>query len=205
MLAVAISTLCREHLKGNCTTPSCSCWNVPAKNTKQSREKFGDKCALRHWQAEELPGKKPKKNGDNNSVAILTDARQLGRAFQDDKPPRSSPTLRKSTKVLRPIAHSPGDTREEEGPSLGKLCLTNACGVERCASGEAWSMVQSVFKLKKMKKAGCFSPNEVWCRKENLLCIPEQSMHQVSKNPTTVVTANGEVQSNEEATVYVEE
>ena len=27
----------------------------------------------------------------------------------------------------------------------------------------------------------------------------------VSKNPTTVVTANGEVQTNEEATVYVNE
>ena len=46
-------------------------------------------CGLRHRQAEKQPGKKPNKNGDNNSVAMLKDARQLGGAFQDDDPPKS--------------------------------------------------------------------------------------------------------------------
>ena len=88
---------------------------------------------------------------------------------------------------------------------------------------------QSILKIKEKDTSTCFSPIEVWCFLAPSVTKPEEgefvvgsraSMHmlsrkdlnsavletvQVSKRPTTVSTASGEVQTNEEATVYVKE
>ena len=100
---------------------------------------------------------------------------------------------------------------------------------ERCARGDAWRMAQNILELKETDKATFFSPTTEWC-----LPAPSQiklwerefvvdsgpSVHmlsgkdlnsaewetvRVSRSPTTVVTANGEVPTKEEATVYVKE
>ena len=93
----------------------------------------------------------------------------------------------------------------------------------------AWKSAKSILKLKMKNKAAFFSPSEKWCLPAPPSIKPEErefvvdsgaSMHMISKkdlnsveletvttsrSPTTVITANGEVQTHEEATVYVKE
>ena len=100
---------------------------------------------------------------------------------------------------------------------------------QRCARGDAWRMAKSILKIKEKDKATFLSLTEVWCLPAPSVMKPEErefvvdsgaSMHmlsrtdlnsnklvavKVSKSPTTVVPANGEVQTKEKATVYVKE
>ena len=90
-------------------------------------------------------------------------------------------------------------------------------------------MARCILKLKEKNKTTFFSPSENWCLPAPSNLKPEErefvvdsiaSMHMISKkdlnsteletvttskSPTTVTTANGEVQTNEEATLYVRE
>ena len=99
---------------------------------------------------------------------------------------------------------------------------------ERGAREAAWKLAKSVLNLKEHQRAAFFSPSENRCLLASTL-LPEErefvvdsgaSMHMISKKdlsdaemdtltklcrPTTVTTANGEVHTHEEATVYVEE
>ena len=100
---------------------------------------------------------------------------------------------------------------------------------ERCDRGDAWKLAKTIYNLKETDEATFFSPTNEWCLPAPSGINPEErdfvadsgaSMHmlsrkdpnsaeletiKVSENPTTVVTANGEVQTKEEATVYVKE
>ena len=99
---------------------------------------------------------------------------------------------------------------------------------ERCARGDAWKFAKKIYKLKEMDKSTFFSPANEWClpaastirRRGEFVVDSGASMHMVSrkdlnpaeletakvfKNPTTVVTANCEVLTKEEATVCVQE
>ena len=92
----------------------------------------------------------------------------------------------------------------------------------------AWKLAKNVFKLKEHEKAAFFSSPENRCHLASTLKPEERefvvdsgaSMHMISKkdlseaemdtltkscSPTIVITANGEVQTQEEATVYVKE
>ena len=92
----------------------------------------------------------------------------------------------------------------------------------------AWKLAKCVLKLKEKNKATFFSPSENRCLPASSLKPEERefvvdsgvSMHMISKkdlsdaeldtltkscSPTIVITANGEVQTHEEATVYVKE
>ena len=94
----------------------------------------------------------------------------------------------------------------------------------------AWKLAKSVYWLKeKPNKATFFSPSEVWCLLAPSAFQPEvteivvdsrASMHKLNKKDlnaaqletvrtsrksTTVFTASDEVQTNEEATVYVKD
>ena len=92
----------------------------------------------------------------------------------------------------------------------------------------AWRLAKSVFKLKEHEKAAFFSSPENRCLPASTLKPEERefvvdsgaSMHMISKkdlskaemdtltkscSPTIVITANGEVQTHEKATVYVKE
>ena len=87
---------------------------------------------------------------------------------------------------------------------------------------------QNIPKSKEKHETAFFSPSENWCLPASNLKPEERefvvdsgaSMHMISKkdlnsaemdtltkscSPTTVITANGEVQTHEEATVYVKE
>ena len=92
----------------------------------------------------------------------------------------------------------------------------------------AWKLAKSVLKLEEHERAAFFSPSENRCLPASTLEPEERefvvdsgaSMHMISKkdlsdaemdtltkscSPTIVITANGEVQTHEEATVYVKE
>ena len=95
------------------------------------------------------------------------------------------------------------------------------------ARGDAWRLANHIYKLKEKDKATFFSPTDEWILPAASTIKPGEreflvdcgaSMHMVSrkdfnkaelktvrtsKSPTTVVTANGEVPTKEEATVYV--
>ena len=98
---------------------------------------------------------------------------------------------------------------------------------ERWARGKAWNLGRHFYKLQEKDKATFFSPTDEWILPAASTIKPVErefvadsgaSMHMVSKrdlvsaeletmriskNPTTVMTANGEVQTREEATVCV--
>ena len=99
---------------------------------------------------------------------------------------------------------------------------------EQGAREAAWRLAKSVLKIKEKHKAAFFSPSENRCLPASTLKPEERefvvdsgaSMHMISKkdlndaemdtltkscSPTMVITANGEVQTHEEATVYVKE
>ena len=100
---------------------------------------------------------------------------------------------------------------------------------QRCARSKAWNLAKNIYKLKEKDKATFYSPAEEWVLPAASTKEPGErefvvdsgaGMHMVSKkdlnsaeletmrisrNPTTVMTANGEVQTREEATVYVNE
>ena len=97
---------------------------------------------------------------------------------------------------------------------------------EQGAREAAWRLAKNVFKLKEHQRAAFFSPSENRCLPASTLKPEERefvvdsgaSMHMISKkdlseaemdtltkscSPTTVTTANREVQTHQEATVYV--
>ena len=99
---------------------------------------------------------------------------------------------------------------------------------EQGAREVAWKLAKSVLKLKEKDKATFFSPSENRClpasthKTEDREFVVDSgaSMHMISKkdlnsaemdtltkscSPTIVITANGEVQTHEEAIVYVKE
>ena len=99
---------------------------------------------------------------------------------------------------------------------------------EQGAREAEWKLAQRVLKLKEHERATFFSPSENICLPASSLKLEERefvvdsgaSMHMISKkdlnsaemdtlttwrSPTTVMTANGEVQTHEEAIVYVKE
>ena len=99
---------------------------------------------------------------------------------------------------------------------------------EQGAREAAWKLAQSVFKLKEKSRATFFSPSENRCLPASTLKPEEREivvdsgalMHMISRkdlddaemdtltkscSPTMVITANGEVQTHEDAAVYVKE
>ena len=100
---------------------------------------------------------------------------------------------------------------------------------ERCAREAAWRLAKNIIKLKEKHGAAFFSPSENWClpapsnlknEEREFVVDSGASMHMISRkdlnsaevdtltkscSPTIIITANGEVQTHEEATVYVKE
>ena len=123
----------------------------------------------------------------------------------------------------------PGDLRQRNpnAPKFEDRSQEETEWQERCAREAAWRLAKNILKLKEKHKTAFFSPSETWCLPAPSVIKPEErefvvdsgpSMHMSSKkdlnsaeletvttsrSPTTVTTANGEVQTNEEATVYV--
>ena len=125
----------------------------------------------------------------------------------------------------------PGDPhqRNPNAPKFEDRSQEETEWQERCAREAAWRLAKNILKLKEKNKAAFFSPSENRCLPAPSNLKPEErefvvdsgaSMHMISKkdlnsaemdtltkscSPTIVITANGEVQTHEEATVYVKE
>ena len=121
----------------------------------------------------------------------------------------------------------PGDPhqRNPNAPKFEDRSQEETEWQERCAREAAWRLANSILKLKEKNKTAFFSPSENWCLPAPSNLKPEErefiidaraSMHMISKkdlnsvemdtlmkscSPTTVITANGEVQTHEEASV----
>ena len=100
---------------------------------------------------------------------------------------------------------------------------------QRCVRGKAWNLAKNMWKLKEKDQVAFYSPAKEWILLTASIKEPKErefvvdsgaSMHMVSKrglnsaeletmrmprNPTTMMTANDEVQTREEATVCVKE
>ena len=119
----------------------------------------------------------------------------------------------------------PGDPhqRNTNAPKFEDRSQEETERQERCA------LAKNFLELKEKNKTAFFSPSKNWCLPAPSALEPEErefvidsgaSMHMISKkdlnvaeletvttsrSATTVITANGEVQTNEEAIVYVKE
>ena len=124
----------------------------------------------------------------------------------------------------------PGDPhqRSPNAPKFEDRSQEETEWQEQGARGAEWKLAKSVFKLKEQKRATFFSHSENRCLPASTLKPEERefvvdsraSMHMINKkdlnsaeletvttsrSPTTVITANGEVQTLLEATIYVKE
>ena len=138
-------------------------------------------------------------------------------------------TLKFETKILRSDI-CPGELhqRSPNAPKFEDRSQEETEWQEQGAGEAAWKLAKNVFKLKEHERAAFFSSPENRCLPASNLKPEERefvvdsgaSMHMISKkdlsdaemdtltkscSPTIVITANGEVQTREEATVYVKE
>ena len=122
----------------------------------------------------------------------------------------------------------PGEPHERStnAPKFEDRSLEETEWQEQGAREAAWKLAESVLKLKEHERAAFFSSPENRCLLASTLRPEERefvvdsgaSMHLISKkelsdaemdtltkwcSPTKVITANGEVQTHEEAIVYV--
>ena len=135
-------------------------------------------------------------------------------------------TLTFETKILRSVTFAQVNLISA-APTLQNLRigLRRREWQEQGAREAAWKLAKSVLNLKEQERATFFSPSENRCLPASTLKPEERefvvdsgaSMHMSSKkdlndaemdtltkscSPTIVKTANGEVQTHEEATVY---
>ena len=156
----------------------CEKWHPPECLFYKTKNgcRFGEKCSSAHSQVDEQPSKRSKTNDDKSAVAML-----------------KKNALHES--IWQPVV----------------------------------KMARCILKVKEEHKTAFFSPSENWCLPAPSAIKPKErefvvdsgaSMHMISKkdltsaemdtlttscSPTTVITANGDVQTREEATVYVKE
>ena len=118
--------------------------------------------------------------------------------------------------------------RSPNAPKFEDRSLEETEWQEQGAREAAWKLAKNMLKLQEHERATFFSPSEKRCLPASTLKPEERefvvdsaaSMHMISKkdlsdaeidtltkscSPTIVITANGEVQTHEEATVYVKE
>ena len=125
----------------------------------------------------------------------------------------------------------PGDPhqRNPNAPEFEDRSQEETEWQERCAREAAWRLAKTIRKFKEKHKTAFFSPSDNWClpapstlklEEREFVVDSGASVHMISKkvfnsaeletvttsrSPTTEITANGEVQTTEEATVYVKE
>ena len=119
--------------------------------------------------------------------------------------------------------------RNPNAPKFEDRSQEETAWQERCAREAAWKLAKHIQQLKEKDKTAFFSPSKNRCLPAPSTRKPEErefvvdsgaSMHMISKkdlsdaemdtltkscSPTIVITANGEVQTHEEAIVYVKE
>ena len=136
--------------------------------------------------------------------------------------------IRDQNPSLGHICQSEPHQRSPNAPKFEDRSQEETEWQEQGAREAVWKLAKSVLNLKEQERATFFSPSENWCLHASTLKPEERefvvdsgaSMHMISKkdlsdaemdtltkscSPTIVITANGEVQTHEEAIVYVKE
>ena len=136
--------------------------------------------------------------------------------------------IRDQNPSLGYICPSEPHKRSPNAPKFEDRSLEETEWQELGAREAAWKLAKNVFKLKEHERAAFFSSPENRCHLASTLKPEERefvvdssaSMHMISKkhlsnaemdtltkscSPTIVITANGEMQTHEEAIVYVKE
>ena len=168
---------------------------------------------VRHKEVGSQPHKKRKKTGGKGSVALLKNSKNFAVSI-----------FRNGHEFLGP---EPFECSHHVPMEFEERSLEENLRQERCGRRDAWETSQGIHKLKEKDKATYHSPSEVrtlparsQTKPEERKCVVDSgaSMHllhrkdlnsaeldivRVFTNPTTVVTANGDVQTNGEPTVYV--
>ena len=136
--------------------------------------------------------------------------------------------IRDHNPSLRYICPGEPHQRSPNAPKFEDRSQEETEWQEQGAREAAWRLAKSVLKLKERDRATLFSPSENRClpasspkpEEREVVVDSGASMHMISKkdlsnaemdtltkscSPTIVITANGEVQTHEQATVYVKE
>ena len=173
---------CKDYLKGTCTNPFCEKWHPPVCLFYKSENgcRFGEKCSYAHRKVEEQPSKRSNKNGDKSAVAMLKRNEQHQRTGR--------PVLDAYYHVHTIGLRISGYGAAEFVSPFGKL--VPACAIKKQPE-EREIVVDSGASMDIISK-------------KNLNSAQMDTLTK-SCSPTIVITANGEVQTHEEASVYVEE
>ena len=136
--------------------------------------------------------------------------------------------IRDQNPSLRYICPGEPHERRNNAPKFEDRSQEETEWQEQGAREASWKLAKRVLKLKEHERATFFSPSEKRCLPASTLKPEERefvvdsgaSMHMISKkdlsdaemdtltkscSPTIVITSNGEVQTHEEAIVYVKE
>ena len=139
-------------------------------------------------------------------------------------------TLNFETKILRSDIFAQGEPHERSpnAPKFEDRFQEETEWQEQGAREAAWKLAKNVLKLKELERATFFSPSENRCLPASTLkpeerefvvdsgastiSISKKDLSEAEKDtltkscsPTIVITVNGEVQTHEEAIVYVKE
>ena len=241
---------CRYFLRGKCTSPSCNCWHPPVclNYKSESRCTCGEKCRVRHVEADGQPSKKSKKSGCERISGLIKGVCTRVSCVSRFSSEKIHSAERKEIWYQITPSNSPRarwyhiKTRERKGPSRGVVhkCEPherNPCAPrfeerthdetvhqEKRARRVARDLAKSVVEAQKIliklrfllsywsqgnagahfnitrgtRIRGWFWSISAHAEQEDLRSDEMETLRR-SRNPTTVVTAIGEVQTNEEA------
>ena len=205
------------------------CHDRLGKPGKRSDEKLGQKSSKRRsTNARQLGCVFQDMTPPKSILRKSTDMRKPIQRVKFKKAIARHTKIRDQNPSLGYISPEEPHERSSNAPKLEDRSQEETEWQEQGAREAAWKLARSVLKLKEHEKATFFSPSENRCLPASTLTPEERefvfdsgaSMHMISKkdssdaemdtltkscSPTIVITANGEVQTQEEAIVYVKE
>ena len=205
------------------------CHDRPGKPVKNSDEKLGQNSSKRRSSdARQLGCVFQDMTPPKSILRKSTDMRKPIQRVKFTKAIARHTKIRDQNPSLGYICPGEPHQRSPNAPKFEDRSQEETEWQEQGAREAAWKLAQSVLKLKEQERATFFSPSEHRCLPASTLKLEERefvvdsgaSMHMISKkdlsnaemdtstkscSPTIVITANGEVQTHEEATVYVKE
>ena len=205
------------------------CHDRPGKPGKRSDKKLGQNSSKRQFSdARQLGCVFQDMTPPKSILRKCTDMRKPIQRVKFTKAIARHTRIRNQNPSLGYICPGKPHERSPNAPKFEDRSQEETEWQEQGAREAAWKLAKSVLKLKEHQRAAFFSPSENRCLPASTLQPEERefvvdsgaSMHMISKkdlsnaemdtltkscSPTIVITANGEVQTHEEAIVYVKE
>ena len=208
-----------------------ACHDRPGKPGKRSDKKLGQNSSKRQFSDARQLGCVFKDMEPPKSSSILrksSNIRKPIRCVKFTKAVLRHADIREQNPSFGMICPSDLHQRNPNAPKFEDRSQEETEWQEQGAREAAWKLTKNLLKLKEHQRATFFSPSENRCLPASTLKPEERefvvdsgaSMHLISKkdlnsaemdtltkscSPTTVITANGEVQTHEEAIVKIKE